>query len=73
MPIQAKQKSTKDSTTPCNSCRAAPYHRRQTSHFMNIRTDNNAVLGVTSERYGIVNNRDLIDVADHAFEFAGSK
>ena len=72
MPIQAKQKLNEGFDYTVQQVAVPhPITGGKTSHFMNIRTDNNAVLGVTSERYGIVNNRDLIDVADHAFEARG--
>ncbi len=48
-----------------------PVTGSKTSYFMNVRKDNNDILGWTSDRYGIVNNQDLIDVADHAFESRG--
>lgn len=40
---------------------------RRTGFFGNQRTDDGGVLGVTSERYGIVQHGDLIDVAEDAF------
>lgn len=36
-------------------------------HFLNVRRDTGEVLGVTSKRYGVVQNRDLIGVAEDAF------
>ena len=38
---------------------------------MNIRTDNDEILGWTSDRYGLVNNADLLDKADGAFAARG--
>lgn len=35
--------------------------------YMNIREDNNEVVGWTSERYGLVQHRDVISFADNAF------
>lgn len=35
--------------------------------YMNIREDNNEVVGWTSERYGLVQHRDVIGFADNAF------
>ena len=36
-------------------------------HFLNVRRDTGEVLGVASNRYGVVQNRDLIGVAEDAF------
>jgi len=43
---------------------------RRTGFFGNQRTDNGTVLGVTSDRYGIVNHGSLIHTAEDAFEAA---
>tara|TARA_R100000808_G_scaffold24743_1_gene57991 strand:+ start:5239 stop:6114 length:876 start_codon:yes stop_codon:yes gene_type:complete len=43
---------------------------RRTGFFGNQRSDNGGVLGVTSDRYGIVQHGDLIDVAERAFDNA---
>jgi hypothetical protein len=43
---------------------------RRTGFFGNQRTDDNTVLGVTSDRYGIVNHGTLIHTAEDAFEAA---
>jgi hypothetical protein len=44
---------------------------RRSGFFGNQRTDDGVVLGVTSDRYGIVNHGSLIDTAEDAFENAG--
>lgn len=36
-------------------------------HFLNVRRDTGEVLGVTSKRYGVVQNRELIGFAEDAF------
>jgi len=36
-------------------------------HFLNVRRDTGEVLGVTSKRYGVVQNRELVGVAEDAF------
>ena len=43
----------------------------KTSYFMNVREDDNEILGWTSDRYGLVQNGDLLDRADKAFEDRG--
>jgi hypothetical protein len=43
---------------------------RNTGFFGNQRTDDGTVLGVTSERYGIIDHGRCIDVAEDAFEKA---
>jgi len=37
------------------------------NHFLNVRRDTGEVLGVTSNRYGVVQNRELVGVAEDAF------
>jgi len=44
---------------------------RRTGFFGNQRTDTGGVLGVTSDRYGIVQHGSLIDAAEEGFEKAG--
>ena len=44
---------------------------RRSGFFGNQRTDNGAILGVTSERYGIQNNAPLIERAEEAFNAQG--
>ena len=44
---------------------------RRTGFFGNQRTDTGGVLGVTSDRYGIVNHSTLVDAAEEGFEKAG--
>jgi hypothetical protein len=41
---------------------------RRSGFFGNQRTDDGKVLGVTSERYGIQNNKPLLDAAENAFD-----
>ncbi|MAH45512.1 hypothetical protein CMI37_06770 [Candidatus Pacearchaeota archaeon] len=43
----------------------------KSGYFMNIREDNDEILGWTSERYGIVNHSDVLRRADDAFESRG--
>tara|TARA_Y100001963_G_scaffold131404_1_gene188721 strand:+ start:3335 stop:4210 length:876 start_codon:yes stop_codon:yes gene_type:complete len=44
---------------------------RRTGFFGNQRTDTGGVLGVTSDRYGIVQHGDLVQAAEEGFERAG--
>ena len=48
-----------------------PVKGGKSGYFMNIREDNDDILGWTSERYGIVNHRDVLGRADEAFESRG--
>jgi hypothetical protein len=48
-----------------------PIKSGKSGYFMNIREDNDEILGWTTERYGIVQNRDILDRADEAFEARG--
>ena len=43
----------------------------KSGYFMNVRQDNDDILGWTTERYGIVQHGDIIDRADKAFENRG--
>jgi hypothetical protein len=42
-------------------------------YYGNQRDDTGDILGVTSEQYGIVQNSDLLEVAQQAFETRGLK
>ena len=44
-----------------------PVTGKKSGFYMNIREDNNEVVGWTSERYGLVQHRDVIGFADNAF------
>tara|TARA_Y100000593_G_scaffold61787_1_gene114435 strand:+ start:1127 stop:2011 length:885 start_codon:yes stop_codon:yes gene_type:complete len=48
-----------------------PISGTKSGYFMNIREDNDEILGWTTERYGIVQNRDILDRADEAFKTRG--
>ena len=48
-----------------------PINGRKTNYFMNVREDNEDILGWTTERYGIVQHGDIIDRADQAFSDRG--
>ena len=48
-----------------------PVTGKKTGFFMNVRDDDNAVLGVTSSRYGLAQNEDVFGKADGALESRG--
>jgi hypothetical protein len=48
-----------------------PTRDGKSGYFMNIREDNDEILGWTTERYGIVQHRDVIKKSDDAFEARG--
>lgn len=48
-----------------------PISGTKSGYFMNIREDNDEILGWTTERYGIVQNRDILDRADESFKARG--
>ena len=44
-----------------------PVTGSKSGYYMNVREDNNEIVGWTSERYGLVQHRDVIGFADNAF------
>ena len=70
MPIIAKQDQNYDYTVKQVAV-PHPETGNKSGYFMNIRTDNDEILGWPSDRYGLVNNADLLDKADGAFEARG--
>ena len=73
MSIAAKQTIDTDFDFTVNQV-AVPHPTKPDSrsgYFMNVRADNDDILGITSERYGVVNHRDVLDRADEAFEARG--
>jgi len=44
-----------------------PVTGKKSGFFMNIREDNDEIVGWTTERYGLVNHKDVIGFADNAF------
>ena len=48
-----------------------PTKSGKSGYFMNIREDNDEILGLTSVHYGLIQNGDLIDRADEAFTNRG--
>ena len=48
-----------------------PVRGGKSGYFMNVREDNDDILGWTTERYGIVQHSDILGKADEAFERRG--
>ena len=48
-----------------------PTKEGKSGYFMNIREDNDEILGWTTERYGLVQHRDVIKRSDEAMESRG--
>ena len=72
MPIIAKQSIDQDYDYRVKQVEVPhPETGKKSGYFMNIREDNDEILGWTSDRYGLVNNVDLLDKADGAFKARG--
>ena len=48
-----------------------PTTEGKSGYFMNIREDNDEIMGWTTERYGLVNHADVLGRADEAFAARG--
>ena len=48
-----------------------PVRGGKSGYFMNVREDNDDILGWTTERYGLVQHRDVIKKSDDAFASRG--
>jgi len=72
MSIAAKQSINSDYDFTVNQVEVPhPVRGGKSGYFMNVRADNDEILGWTSERYGLVNHRDVLGRADEAFEARG--
>ena len=72
MPITANQTIDKGYDFKVNQVAVPhPITGNKSGYFMNVRDDNDEILGWTSERYGLVQHRDVLDRADKAFEDRG--
>jgi len=68
MPIDAKQQVDAGYDFSVEQVKVPhPVTGEDSGHFMNIRTDTNDILGWTSDRYGLVQHRDVIGKTDAAF------
>ena len=72
MPITAKQQiDTGYDFTVKQVAVPHPVKGGKSGYFMNIREDDNEILGWTTERYGLVQHSDILGRADEAFENRG--
>ena len=71
MPITAKQSKNTNWNFDVASERLLRQDGSNTAIFANVRTDTNEILGTSTERYGIVQNNDLVDRAEDAFQARG--
>jgi hypothetical protein len=71
MPITAKQSKNTNWNFDVASERLLRQDGSNTAIFANVRTDTNEILGTSTERYGIVQNDDLINRAEDAFKARG--
>ena len=72
MPITAKQQiDTGYDFTVKQVAVPHPVKGGKSGYFMNIREDNDDILGWTTERYGLVQHQDILGRADEAFENRG--
>jgi hypothetical protein len=69
MPIIAKQEINKGYDFKVQQVEVPhPTTDGKSGYFMNIREDNNEILGWTTERYGLVHHEDVLGRADEAFK-----
>ena len=71
MPIEAKQSKNENWDFEVVSERLNRADGSPAPMFANVRTDTNEILGYGTERYGIVQNSDLIATAEQAFASRG--
>ena len=72
MPIVAKQKVNEGYDFTVKQVEVPhPTKGGKSGYFMNVREDNDDILGWTTERYGIVQHRDILGKSDEAFEKRG--
>ena len=73
MPITAKQTKNSNWNFSVASEQLLRQDGSKTPIFANVRTDTNEILGTSTERYGIVQNDDLVGRAEDAFAARGIK
>lgn len=72
MPITAKQEINTGYDFTVKQVEVPhPTKKGKSGFFMNIREDNDEILGWTTERYGLVQHRDVIKKSDEAFASRG--
>ena len=73
MPIEAKQTKNSNWDYEVVQERLKRPNGKQSKIFSNVRTDTGEELGYSTERYGIVQNADLLTKAESAFDSRGIK
>jgi hypothetical protein len=72
MPIIAQQEINQGFDFTVNQVEVPhPVTGDKSGYFMNVRADNDDILGWTTERYGLVQHRDVLGRADQAFSDRG--
>jgi hypothetical protein len=72
MPIIAQQEINQGFDFTVNQVEVPhPVTGDKSGYFMNVRADNDDILGWTTERYGLVQHRDVLGRADKAFSDRG--
>ena len=68
MPIDAKQLIDEGYNFTAKQVEVPhPITGDRSGYYMNVREDNNEIMGWTTDRYGLVQHRDVIGFADNAF------
>jgi len=68
MPIEAKQMIDEGYDFTAKQVEVPhPITGKKSGYYMNVREDNNEIMGWTTDRYGLVQHRDIIGFADNAF------
>ena len=68
MPIEAKQLIDEGYDFTAKQVEVPhPITGDRSGYYMNVREDNNEIMGWTTDRYGLVNHRDVVSFADNAF------
>ena len=68
MPIDAKQLVDEGFNFTAKQVEVPhPITGNRSGYYMNVREDNNEIMGWTTDRYGLVQHRDVIGFADNAF------
>ena len=72
MPIEAKQKIDEGYDFTAKQIEVPhPVTGEKSGYYMNVREDNNEIMGWTTDRYGLVQHRDIVGFADNAFADRG--
>ena len=72
MPIEAKQLIDEGYDFTAKQVEVPhPITGDRSGYFMNVREDNNEIMGWTTDRYGLVQHRDVVGFADNAFADRG--